>query len=104
MRFGTDKFALQQRLWHLATRPRPVHKLEGILLPTALCPLAPEALFPGGSPKRALELGSGWGEYAVECLREDPDLSWVAFEIKSDRLRSALRRARRAGVLERLRL
>ena len=104
MRFGTDTSALQQRLWQLATRPRPVNALEGILVPATLCPLAPEALFPCAVRQRALELGCGWGEYAVECLRADPDLSWVAFEIKSDRLRSAIRRARRAGVLDRLRL
>lgn len=51
-----------------------------------------------GSGKRILELGAGSGELCVDWMKKHPLDSYVAFEIKWDRIRSILKSLDRNGI------
>ncbi|MCR9143817.1 MAG: tRNA (guanine-N7)-methyltransferase [bacterium] len=92
------------RLFEIATRRRPIHSNPEVILPVQPDrPIAPEALFRADDPpapgdgvrRRILELGSGWGEFLVDWLQQHPADDYVAFEIKSDRIRRTIKRVRK---------
>ena len=52
------------------------------------------ALFSENSgERRILELGAGWGEFCIEWMKSHPDHSYVAFEIKWDRIKQIIKQA-----------
>ncbi len=112
--------ALPARLFHIATRHRPIHDQPEVIVPAAAdLPIPASSLFrpdAGESSllanardgqageglaaahpqrRRILELGSGWGEFLVAWLKQHPGDDYVAFEIKSDRIRRTLKHVRK---------
>ena len=87
------------RLFYIATHPRPIHREPEVVVPQSRAPLDPASLFrpdePGTHRRNILELGSGWGEFAARWLDEHRDDNYVAFEIKNDRIRRTLKRVRK---------
>ncbi len=62
----------------------------GLLVPTSLCPMEETALFSAARSCHVLELGAGWGEFAVQWSVSHPDHEYTAFEINWDRIRKLL--------------
>lgn len=94
------------RLLSLSTRPRRIHEHPLVLAPRGLEAFSNKELFGAdepGSGERILELGSGWGEFALGWLAQRPTDRYVAVESKSDRIQKTVRRADRTGT-DRLRL
>ena len=94
---------LRERLFQLSVRHRRVHDHPLVIRPEAPEPLSPEILFPGSEGRRVLELGSGWGEFCLEWLEAHPLDQYIAFEIKSERIKNLLSRADKLGI-DRLRI
>jgi len=87
---------LTDKLFQIATRVRSIHRFPEVLSPSGPeRPLAESELFREPSRRRILELGSGWGEFLTEWLRRHPEDDYVAFEIKSDRIKKTVKRVRR---------
>ena len=86
------KLALKEKLFRLATKYRNKNTHPQIRLPDSISPIDANTLFSGnGSEKRILELGAGWGEFCVEWMKSHPDHSYVAFEIKWDRIKQIIK-------------
>lgn len=84
---------LDDKLFRIASAPRAVHRLPGVLHVERLAEIPGAALFrPEPERFRVLELGSGWGEFLCQWLERFPDHDYVAFEIKADRIRKTLKR------------
>ncbi len=96
---------VRERLLSLTLRPRRIHGDPRVLVPGSLRPFSTAELFAppdegSGEPegRRILELGSGWGEFALGWLQAHPGDRYLAIEAKSDRVGRALRGADRLGV------
>ena len=89
---------IQTRLFQIATRPRPIHRETGVLVPEALSPIPGSRLFTTEDRRRVLELGAGWGEFCASWCQQHPEDEYVAFEIKGDRIRRLLGHLRRAEI------
>lgn len=86
---------LRERLFDIATRPRPLFRAPEILLPPKGGRIAESALFRRADSRHVLELGSGWGEFCVSWVSEHPGDDYTAFEVKGDRVARLLRDLRR---------
>ncbi len=88
---------LSAKLFDIASRSRRIHSFEEVIVPERPEPIASERLFrdDGATGRRILELGSGWGEFLIGWLRDHPQDQYVAFEIKSDRIKKTVKRLRR---------
>lgn len=71
-------------------------KYPEIFLPERLLPISESDLF-HREGFRVLELGCGWGEFAGQWLQERPQDSYIAFELKKERIVSAIAGVRRTG-------
>lgn len=85
---------LSAKLFAIASRSRRIHSFAEVLVPERPEPLEPARLFrsPADASRRILELGSGWGEFLIGWLRQHPQDQYVAFEIKSDRIKKTVKR------------
>jgi tRNA (guanine-N7-)-methyltransferase len=88
---------LNQRLFQLATRRRRLHEHPLVIVPVGREPLPRDLLFTGDGPA-VLELGSGSGEFAIRWILEHPDINYVAFEVKGDRIKKTLKAADRNEI------
>lgn len=68
-----------------------------VVFPESLSAIAPERLF-SGKGHRILELGGGWGEFCIALLEQYPETDYTVFEIKPERIRSLLKKARARNV------
>ena len=89
---------LQKKLFRIASRPRKYFEHPAVIHWKEFRALSDDELFGGTCEKRVLELGSGWGEVAVEWARSHRDQQIVAMEIKPERVVSTLKKADKLGL------
>ena len=89
---------LRDKLFRISTRPRPLTRNEKVVLPTELKPIEFSKLFRKRQSFKVLELGSGWGEFCLRWLEENPEHEYLAFEIKPDRIKKLLKRAEKRDL------
>ena len=91
---------IRDRLLSLTIRPRRIHEHPLVLVPRADRAFSYEELFgpDNRDGENILELGSGWGEFALAWLEKRPDDCYVAVEANPHRLGGTARRAERKGL------
>ncbi|PJZ71114.1 tRNA (guanine-N7)-methyltransferase [Leptospira perolatii] len=62
------------------------------------CKLKKTDLFDAEFGTYYLELGSGWGEVAIELARENPSTGFILMEKKFDRMRKTIRNLEKKGL------
>ncbi len=95
--------ALQKKLFHIASRPRKYFGHPAVIHWKEFRSLEVDELFNSPQKPRVLELGSGWGEFAVQWALQHRDQEMVAMEIKPDRISTTLKQIDR-WKLENLRI
>lgn len=83
---------LQQKLFAIASRNRSYFAHPAVIGWKEFRPLDPVELFGRPDSPRTLELGSGWGEFAVQWAQSHPDQDIVAMEIKPERIAATLKK------------
>lgn len=83
---------LQQKLWSIASRP-PVTS-EFLIVPEWKTPCDIVSYFPNEISTYCLELGSGWGEVAIELASKNPKTGFVLMEKKRERIQETLHKIR----------
>lgn len=68
-----------------------------VVFPDDQSPIAAAKLF-SGSDHRILELGAGWGEFCIALMEQNPETDYTVFEIKPERIRSLLKKARGRNI------
>ena len=89
---------LTNKLFRIAVRPHRLHEDPRVVLPEAIQPVAFESVFREKDSFKVLELGTGWGEFALEWLAAHPEHEYLAMEVKYDRVFTMLKKAGRAGI------
>ena len=89
--------SLRSKLFGIASRTRSYSDHPAIIQWKEYGPLSAEELFAFPERRRILELGSGWGEFAIAWCRTFSD-SYVAMEIKPDRIHATLKKIDRFGL------
>jgi len=79
---------LKEKLWKIATRK--VFSSPFFLEVRWQEPLNLKKIFPN-KEKTFLELGSGWGEVAIQLAQQNPNTGFVLLEKKPDRVRKTLK-------------
>lgn len=95
--------AIKEKLFRIVQRPARYKTHPAVLVPQKLSPYAIGDLFRSEASFHVLELGSGWGEFALAWLADHPDHEYLALEVKGDRVHRTLRGMDRAR-LDRLRI
>lgn len=90
---------LQQKLFKIASRERSYFSHPAVIHWKEFRPLKVDELFERSNSKRVLELGSGWGEFALEWATRHRDQDLVAMEIKPDRIRATLKKMKGAQLI-----
>jgi tRNA (guanine-N7-)-methyltransferase len=86
---------IQSKLWRIATRR--IFQTPHFLEVTWGEPLSTAQIFPD-KDKYFLELGSGWGEVAVQLAKENPNIGFILLEKKPDRIRKTLKDLDKHGI------
>lgn len=94
---------IREKLFRIVQRPARYKTHSAVLVPRELTPFAPDEIFRSEASFHVLELGSGWGEFALTWLADHPDHEYLALEVKGDRVHRTLKGMDRAG-LDRLRI
>ena len=84
--------SLQKKLFQIASRPRKYYEHPAVIHWKEFRALEPAELFARQDSPRVLELGSGWGEFAIAWASQHRDQDMVAMEIKPDRIVATLKR------------
>ena len=81
----------KDKLFEIATIHKKIHNEKEIILPKFLeKPFSKKELFFNENTIHILELGSGWGEFLIEWLIENPSHEYIAFEIEAKRIKVTL--------------
>lgn len=83
---------LQEKLFQIVIKPSKYKLHQNIVLPKEIKPISEEALFFRNNSFRILELGCGWGEFALQWLNEHPDHEYIAVEVKKERILHILKK------------
>ncbi|MFN3603347.1 MAG: tRNA (guanine(46)-N(7))-methyltransferase TrmB [Leptonema sp. (in: bacteria)] len=83
---------LQEKLLKIIQKPAKYKQHPNTIVPEAIIPIPKEILFDQLDSYHILELGCGWGEFALEWLRSRPQDEYIAFEIKKDRIKKLLKK------------
>lgn len=83
---------IQEKLFQIVRKPARYKLHPGILLPESIAPIPEEKLFTSPNTYRILELGCGWGEFAIAWLENHPHHSYVAMEIQKERIKKLLKK------------
>lgn len=78
------------KLTSIANRKRKIHDHPAVLQPHLPKPFSPAELFSKIDNFHVLELGSGWGEFALNWIEKNPDHEYLALEVKSERISRTL--------------
>ena len=95
---ATVSDSVRKKLITISTRKRPIHNHSSVLFLEGVEAIPPGRLFCGKGGQRILELGSGWGEFCVSWMENHPEDSYVAFEVKGDRIRRLTRNLDRREI------
>lgn len=83
---------LQQKLFRIASRSRSYFAHPAVIPWKEFRALEHAELFGRDHSSRTLELGSGWGEFAVQWAQLHPEQDIVAMEIKPERITATLKK------------
>ncbi len=83
---------LQEKLWSIASKPPVIS--EFLIVPEWKTPCDIVGFFPKEITSYCLELGSGWGEVAVELAAKNPQIGFVLMEKKKERIQETLHQIR----------
>ncbi len=83
---------LQNKLLSIIKKPAKYKENTCVVVPESIHPIAPEKLFKNYKSFHILELGSGWGEFAVEWILRNPGHEYIAFEQKPARIKSMIKK------------
>lgn len=86
----------KQKQWYIATRIPFIS--DYFLKIQRGSKLKKEDLFPKKFGTYYLELGSGWGEVAIELARSFPDTGFILMEKKADRIKQTIREIRKENI------
>jgi len=78
-------------LFQIATRRRKCHENPAVIIPAGEGKPIQKELLITGKNRSVLELGAGSGEFALQWMSENRDDSYVAFEIKPERIYKILK-------------
>ncbi len=81
---------LEKKLFSIVQKPAKYKLHRSIIVPSVLAPIPVEQLFNSMNTFHVLELGCGWGEFALEWLKQNPQHEYIAFEVKADRIKKLL--------------
>lgn len=87
----SDPKKIRDKLIHIATRPRAIHKNKYVIVPSEMKRFREDALFQDQNSRRILELGAGWGEFCATWMEKNPQDEYVAFEIKPERIKRLIK-------------
>ncbi len=83
---------LEKKLFSIVQKPAKYKLHQNVIVPSSLSPIPLEQLFDSMNTFHVLELGCGWGEFALEWLKMHPQHEYIAFEIKGDRIKKLLKK------------
>lgn len=89
---------LRQKLLSIIRKPSKLKSHPCVLVPPESGAIPASQIFRSDTSVHLLELGSGWGEFAIEWLRAHPDHEILALEVKSDRIYHTLKEAERNRI------
>ena len=89
---------LRTKLMGLVRKPGKLKTNESMILPHDDRPLLQSEIFKTESSVHILELGSGWGEFAIQWLIKNPTHEVFAIESKKERIFHTLKEAERQKV------
>lgn len=89
---------LQKKLFHIASRRRKFLEHRAVISWQEFRALREDEIFTRTDNPRVLELGSGWGEFAIQWAQTHPEQEFVAMEIKPDRISSTLKKIDNLGL------
>ncbi len=81
---------LQKKLFSIIQKPAKYKQHPQVLVPRSLENFDVSDLFLSSNSYHILELGCGWGEFAIEWLKRYSDHEYIAMEIKKDRIKRIL--------------
>ena len=79
---------LQKKLWDIAVKP-PL-KSEYLIIPEWKEPVDVQKKFSKETDSFCLELGSGWGEVAIELAKNNPSTGFILMEKRKDRIQETV--------------
>lgn len=83
---------LQEKLFQIVKKPSKYKLNPNVIIPEELKPIPRQKLFSKVDSFHILELGCGWGEFALEWLKLHPEHEYIAIEIKKDRIKKLLKK------------
>jgi tRNA (guanine-N7-)-methyltransferase len=89
---------LQRKLFSIVRKPAKYKEHPAIILPEALQPIEIERLFFSKNTFHVLELGCGWGEFALEWINRFPEHEYIAMEVKADRIKKILKKIDKKNI------
>lgn len=89
---------LRQRLLAIVRRPSKLKNHPAVLVPPESGAFSSSDIFASDTSVHLLELGSGWGEFAIQWLGAHPGHEILALEAKPDRIYHTLKEAERRQV------
>ncbi|GIX42369.1 MAG: tRNA (guanine-N(7)-)-methyltransferase [Leptospiraceae bacterium] len=91
-------FELQQKLFKIVQRPAKYKEHPCVIVPEKLEPLPYNRLFFSNNSFHILELGCGWGEFALQWLEKYPQHEYIAMEVKGDRIKKILKKIDKKNI------
>lgn len=83
---------LKKKLFSIIQKPAKYKLHSNIIVPASIDTIQYHQLFHSMDTFHVLELGCGWGEFALDWLKQYPEHEYIAFEIKSDRIKKILKK------------
>lgn len=87
---------IKNKLWKIANSH--CGKSEYFLKPVHGNKLDSKCIFPASYASYALELGSGWGEVAIELAKQNPETGYILMEKNVARVRSTIREIKKYNI------
>ncbi len=88
----------REKLLEIVRRPSKLKSHPAVLVPPESGTFQPSEIFRSDSSVHILELGSGWGEFAIQWLLAHPEHEILALEVKPDRIYHTLKEAERKQI------
>lgn len=79
---------LHKKLFEIVKKPSRLKSHPFMVVPSSFTKFSKDDLFKSDDSIHILELGSGWGEFALAWLEKNPTHEWLALEVKPDRIRN----------------
>ncbi|MCS7204784.1 MAG: methyltransferase [Leptospiraceae bacterium] len=92
------KSEIQRKLLRIIQRPAKYKLHPNVIVPKTIDTISKEILFFIQESFHILELGCGWGEFAIEWLKKHPEHEYIAMEKKGDRIKKIIKKIEKNNI------